>query len=68
MVKDMCETGRRCVVGKVEPLWEQNQIGQNRRCGVFSYWKNKDTQSSFIKDHAQVNKQHLETSNLPAAV
>lgn len=46
--------------------WEKRNKRQNKSgTKVFCYWKNKVPLSSFIGEQAQLNKQHLETSNSP---
>ncbi len=45
----------------------EKRRGEMRRKGVFGCCENKVSQNSFIRDEAQLNKQHLEASNSPTA-
>lgn len=60
-IEDTCET-------EGGDGWLLKWTVRIKRGGVVGHCRNKVTWSSFIKDQARLNKQHLETSNLLTAV
>ena len=66
--EDMCEAERDRMLKRREEKRREEKRREEKRRGFFSSCRNKVTQNSFIKDQAQLNKQHLDTSNRPTAV